>query len=171
MGSEFLCEVAEGLAAEGYAVLRFQYAYTERMERDGGRRPPDRRPMLEAVHRHAAQMVRERFPTARIVYAGKSMGGRMASYLAAAGEDVHALCYFGYPLHPPGKPEKQRIDQFPAISQPSLFLQGTRDALCDLELLQPALETYGGQAQLEVFEGADTVSACSSLPARPTKRP
>lgn len=153
--SEFMSEVAAGIAAGGFPVLRFQYAYSERMERDGGRRPPDRQPMLEAVHRGAAAFLRERFPNARMVFAGKSMGGRMASYLAAEGDEVHALCFFGYPLHPPGKPEKQRTDQFPAIAQPALFLQGTRDALCDLELLQPALQTFGGKAQLEVFEGAD----------------
>ncbi|MEZ6003433.1 MAG: alpha/beta family hydrolase [Planctomycetota bacterium] len=155
MRSAFMGRTAEFLAERGFPVLRFQYAYTERIEREGKQRPPDRQPMLEAVHRQAAGILRQRFPEARIVFAGKSMGGRMGSYLAAEGEDVAALAYLGYPLHPPGKPERLRTDQFPSVTQPSLFLQGTRDALCDLELLRPALETYGGPTTLEVIEGAD----------------
>ncbi|MCB9908592.1 MAG: dienelactone hydrolase family protein [Planctomycetes bacterium] len=155
MQSPFMEGVARTLAQAGFPVLRFQYAYAERMQREGTRRPPDRKPMLLSVHRHALKALRKRFPDARIVLAGKSMGARMSSYLAAEGEDVAGLVYFGYPLHPAGKPDRLRTDAFPAIAQPSLFLQGTRDALCDLELLRPALATYGGPVQLEVLEGAD----------------
>ncbi|MFT4647194.1 MAG: putative alpha/beta-hydrolase family hydrolase [Glaciecola sp.] len=155
MSSDFMAYIAQGLAAAGFPVMRFNYAYSERMDRGGNRRPPDRRPMLEAVHRGALEFLRRRYPDARVVLAGKSMGGRMASYLTAEGVDAAALCCFGYPLYPPGKPEKLRSEHFPTIAQPALFLQGTRDTLCDLELLKPALETYGGQSTLEIIEGAD----------------
>ncbi len=155
MTSGFMAYIAAGLANAGYPVMRFNYAYSERMDRGGNRRPPDRRPMLEAVHREALEFLRKRFPDARVILAGKSMGGRMSSYLAAEGIDAAGLCFLGYPLHPPGKPEKLRSEHFPTIAQPALFLQGTRDSLCDLELLKPALETYGGQSSLEVIEGAD----------------
>ena len=155
MASDFMAYLAAGLATAGYPVMRFNYAYSERMDREGKRRPPDRRPMLEAVHRSVLEFMRRRYPDARVVLAGKSMGGRMASYLAAEGVDAAALCFYGYPLHPPGKPEKLRSEHFPTIAQPALFLQGTRDNLCDLELLKPALETYGGQSTLEIVEGAD----------------
>ena len=83
------------------------------------------------------------------------MGARMSSYLVAAGEEVSALCFFGYPLHPPGKPDRLRVDQFPNITCKTLFLQGTRDALCDLELLGPALESFAGPTTLEILEEAD----------------
>lgn len=155
MTSAFLEAAATGLAARGLPVLRFNYAYTERATRAEKRRPPDRMPTLLAVHRAALDVAREVLGTGRLVLAGKSMGGRMASLLAAEGDDAAGLVYFGYPLHPAGKPERLRREHFPAIAQPTLFLQGTRDALCDLDLLRPALETYGGAVELHVVEGAD----------------
>ena len=79
----------------------------------------------------------------------------MSSLLAAEGVDCSGLCFLGYPLHPQGKPERLRSEHFPACLQPTLFLQGTRDKLCDLELLAEALELYGGTWQLEVYEDAD----------------
>lgn len=155
MKSAFIEDVATGLAARGLPVLRFNYAYSERATREGKRRPPDRMPTLLAVHRRAIAVARKTLGTPTLLLAGKSMGGRMASVLAAEGEDAAGLVYLGYPLHPAGKPERLRREHFPAIAQPTLFLQGTRDALCDLELLRPALETYGGAVELHVVEGAD----------------
>lgn len=155
MTSPFLETIGRGLADAGLPTLRFQYAYAERMARGESRRPPDRRPVLEAVHEAARLTWMERFPERTPVLAGKSMGGRMSSYLAAEGVDCAALVFYGYPLHPAGKPEKQRTEHFPALAQPALFLTGTRDALCDLELLRPALATYGGTPTLEIVEEAD----------------
>jgi len=155
MTSEFLEAVATGLAARGFAVLRFQYAYAERAEREGRRRPPDRRSVLLDVHRAAVAHARERFGERRLLLAGKSMGGRMASLLAAEGVDAAGLVFLGYPLHPAGKRGAPRSEHFPAIALPALFVQGTRDALCDLQLLAPALETFGGSARLTAIEGAD----------------
>lgn len=153
--SAFMTAIAEGLAARGLAVLRFDYPYTERMRREGRRLPPDRRPLLEATHRAALATLRARFPERRLLLAGKSMGGRMGSYLAAEGADAAGLVLLGYPLHPPGKPERLRAEHFAAIALPALFLQGTRDALCRLELLRTELEVFGGVASLHVVEGAD----------------
>jgi len=90
----------------------------------------------------------------RLVIGGKSMGGRMASHLAAAGERVQGLLFLGYPLHPAGKPDQLRAAHLSRISAPMLFLTGTRDALCRLDLLQSVL---GGipNATLYVIEDGD----------------
>jgi predicted alpha/beta-hydrolase family hydrolase len=155
MDSDFLVTIATELAKRGFPVLRFNYAYSERMAREGKRRPPDRRPRLEAVHSAALLLLQERYPMRRIVLAGKSMGGRIASYLSATGADDSALLFLGYPLHPQKKPEKLRSEHFGALTVPTLFLEGTRDPLCDLDLLRRELETFSGTATLRVIEGAD----------------
>jgi len=155
MTSAFMAGMAERLAARGLPVLRFQYAYMEQLQRTGLRRPPDRRSLLESVHRAALRDLERRFPGRRLLLGGKSLGGRIASILAAEGESCAGLVLLGYPLHPAGKPEKLRSEHFAALAQPALFLQGDRDALCDLALLRAALEVYGGQATLVVSEGAD----------------
>lgn len=155
MDSELLVAVASGLAERGLPVLRFNYAYAERAAREERRRPPDRRPRLEAVHGAALDALRMRYPERRVVLAGKSMGGRIASYLSAVGAHDSALLFLGYPLHPREQPEQLRSEHFGAIAVPALFLQGTRDALCDLELLRRELETFGGIVTLRVIEGAD----------------
>ena len=111
--------------------------------------------MLEATHRAALATLRARFPKRRLLLAGKSMGGRIGSHLAAADADAAGLVLLGYPLHPPGRPERVRAEHFAAIAQPALFLQGTRDALGGVELLRRELEVFGGPVTLEVVEGAD----------------
>ncbi|MCB9916642.1 MAG: dienelactone hydrolase family protein [Planctomycetes bacterium] len=155
MESAFLEDVALRLAAGGLAVLRFRYPYMERAAREGRRFPPDRRPALEATHLAALAELRRRYPDARCLLAGKSMGGRMASLLAAEGTACDGLAFLGYPLHPAKQPEKLRSEHFACCLQPALFLQGTRDALCDLDLLRTELELYGGAHELHVVEGAD----------------
>ncbi len=155
MEGPFMAETAEDLSAAGFPVMRFHYAYAQRMLDEGKRRPPDRRPLLEAVHRQAAATLRARFPGRRLLLAGKSMGGLMSSHLVAAGEPADGLVFFGYPLHPPKRPDRLRSDHFGDLEVPALFLQGTRDALCDLDLLRDALTHYAGTAHLHVVEGAD----------------
>lgn len=155
METPLLDWTAQFLAEAGVPVLRFLYPYTERARREERRLPPDRAPVLIEAHRAAAQVLRDRFPSSRWVFGGKSMGGRMASMLAAEGEALHALFFLGYPLHPAGKPERERSEHFGAIDVPALFLQGDRDALCDLPLLKSALERYSGEAHLHVIAGAD----------------
>lgn len=155
MDSEFMEAMASGLVQAGHDVLRFSYPYTERARRESRRFPPDRMPKLEIAHRAALAHLREWCPGKSIVMAGKSMGGRVASHLAASGEECAGLVYLGYPLHPQGKPEKLRNEHFPDVSPPSLFLQGTRDGLCDLDLLSTALTDYAGPWKLVTVEDGD----------------
>lgn len=155
MEAPFMAAVAHGLVERGRAVLRFNYPYKEREVRGEGRRPPDRQPVLEAAHADALAVLLEQVPGRRVLLAGKSLGARMASHLAAKGAHCEGLVFFGFPLHAPNKPGAARAEHFAAIAQPALFLQGTRDALCDLELLERSLERYGGRATVEVIEGAD----------------
>ena len=109
----------------------------------------------EEAHAAALAALAARAGGRRILLAGKSLGARMSTHLAAKGERCAGLVLFGYPLHPPGQREKLRSEHFAAIAQPALFLQGTRDDFAELELLRAALERYGGRATLEVIEGAD----------------
>jgi uncharacterized protein len=155
MDTPLLEATALQLAESGIPVLRFLYPYTERARREGRRLPPDRAPTLLDAHRAAADVLRERYPAASWIFGGKSMGGRMASMLAAEGDALHALFFLGYPLHPAGKPERERSEHFAAIEIPALFLQGDRDALCELPLLRTALERFGGDTHLHVVAGAD----------------
>jgi predicted alpha/beta-hydrolase family hydrolase len=147
MNNPFLCAVHEGLAERGYLSVKFNFPYTE-----GGRRAPDRAPVLEDCYRHVVAAMRSRAP-GRIVIGGKSMGGRMASHLAAQGEEVSGLIFLGYPLHPPGKVEQLRVAHLPKIRVPMLFLAGTRDPLCRLDLLQQMLTHL--HADLHVIDGGD----------------
>jgi uncharacterized protein len=155
LDSPWMAGVAHGLAERGLPVLRFNYLYRERSLREGKEKTPDRTALLEEAHAAALSTLIERVDGRRIVLAGKSMGGRIGTHLAAKGETCAGLVLFGYPLHPPGQPEKVRSEHFPAIAQPALFLQGTRDDFADLDLLRAALARYGGRVTLEVIEDAD----------------
>ncbi|MGH2718360.1 MAG: alpha/beta hydrolase family protein, partial [Actinomycetota bacterium] len=86
---------------------------------------------------------------------GKSYGGRVASLAVAGGMQVAGLVFYGYPLHPPGKPESLRVGHWPEITVPCLFLQGSHDTFCTLELLRQHLPELGGPATLHVVEGGD----------------
>ena len=118
----------EGLAAGGFTVLTFNYAYSE-----AGRSAPDSKERLLRVHLAALQRLADKAPAAQTL-AGRSMGGRMGTYLAADGVKVDSLVLYGYPLHPPGQPTKLRADHLPAITAPMLFFQGERDALSQSDL-------------------------------------
>jgi predicted alpha/beta-hydrolase family hydrolase len=89
-----------------------------------------------------------------LIIGGKSMGGRMASHLAAAGAAVDGLVFLGYPLHPAGRPDRLRDAHLPRIRVPMLFLTGTRDALCELALLRRVLAPLPS-ARLQVIDDAD----------------
>ena len=149
MDNPLLVAVAEGLAARGHAVLRFNFAYREK-----GSRRPDPAKVLTATYRAAADALRDR-AGGKLVIGGRSMGGRMASLLAAEGYACDGLVFLGYPLHPAGKPEQLRDAHLPAVSAPMLFVQGTRDALCDLALLRPVLARLGARATLHEVRGGD----------------
>jgi predicted alpha/beta-hydrolase family hydrolase len=149
MTSAFLVEVAARLAQHGVATVRFNFPYKEH-----GGRAPDPAPVLETCYRAVVADVRRRLQPRRLIIGGKSMGGRMASHLAAAGEPIDGLLFLGYPLHPAGRPDKLRVAHLPRITAPMLFLTGTRDALCRLDLLQAALADLP-TATLHVVDDAD----------------
>jgi predicted alpha/beta-hydrolase family hydrolase len=113
---------ADGLAAEGLRVVRFEFPYMQRRRATGTRSGPDRPPVLMEAWRHAIAAAGGR----RVVIGGKSMGGRIASMIA---DDVgvHGLVCLGYPFHPPGRPEKLRTAHLAGLRTPTLIVQGTRD--------------------------------------------
>lgn len=160
MEHPFLVTVAEGLAARGLTVMRFNFPYRER-----GSARPDPTPNLVATYRAAADALRASRP-GKLVLAGKSMGGRMASMLAADGYTCDGLVFLGYPLHPAGKPEQLRDAHLPKVRAPMLFAQGTRDALCDLSLLRPVLARVGPLATLHEVRGADHGFAVRKMDGR-----
>jgi predicted alpha/beta-hydrolase family hydrolase len=128
LDSDFFEETAQGLAAQGFDVLRFRYPYMERRALTGKRYPPDRVERLEDAHGLALEFLRRRAPGSRILLAGKSMGARISTHLAAKGHDAAGLVLFGYPLQPASDPARVRSEHFATILQPTLFLQGTRGA-------------------------------------------
>jgi predicted alpha/beta-hydrolase family hydrolase len=147
-----LVAVARAGAAAGALVLRARFPY-----RVAGKRAPDRMPVLLASARATVETARQ-LPQAtgrRLVLGGRSMGGRVASMAVADGLEASALVFLSYPLHPAGQPEKLRDAHLAAVPCPMLFVQGDRDALCDLALLRPVLERIGERAELAVFPGAD----------------
>lgn len=152
MHNPFLSYVHEQMAQKGLLTVKFNFPYKER-----GRKAPDRPPLLEAAWSAVIKAVREdaKLAPRQLFFSGKSMGGRIASHLTAAGEDCAGLVFLGYPLHPPNKPDKPRIEHVARVSCPMLFVQGSRDALCKLDLLKGALETIKIPAALAVIEGGD----------------
>ncbi|HEY7699855.1 MAG TPA: alpha/beta family hydrolase [Vicinamibacteria bacterium] len=136
------------LAAAGVTAVRFNFLYSE-----NGRKSPDREENLIACWRSVADWVkRERRPS-RLFLGGRSMGGRMVSYLAADGYACDGLFFLAYPLHPPGQRDRQRKDHLPRITVPMLFVSGTRDAFGELDLLEPLVKGLG--ARLHLLPGAD----------------
>jgi uncharacterized protein len=122
-----------------------------------GQRRPDRAPRLIPTVRAAVAEAGRREPGLPLLAGGKSMGGRMTSQAAAKEPlpGVKGLVFFGFPLHPAGKPGTERGEHLAKVPHPMLFLQGTRDKLADLHLLTHVLRPLGDQAKLHVVEGAD----------------
>ncbi|MFI5364645.1 MAG: alpha/beta family hydrolase [Candidatus Binatia bacterium] len=152
MTNPFLSAVHEGLAAHGFIAVKFNFPYKER-----GRRPPDPAPVLERCYGRVIDAVRgdRRIAPRRLVIGGKSLGGRMASHLAAHGVAVDGLIFLGYPLHPVGKVEQLRVAHLEKIRAPMLFVTGTRDALCRLDLLRQTIQRLQVPVTLEIVEGGD----------------
>ncbi|SME88847.1 hypothetical protein SAMN06265365_101146 [Tistlia consotensis] len=148
MDTPFMTAVAEGLAARGRRVARFEFPYMARRRADGRRRPPDREPVLLACWREVVEALGG---PGGVVLGGKSMGGRMASLLAAEleaeGRPARGLVCLGYPFHPPGRPERTRTAHLAGLATPGLILQGTRDPFGGPEevagyALSPALRLH-----------------------------
>ncbi len=153
----FMTAFARLLCARGIDVVTFNFLYMER-----GRRVPDPKARLESCYRAviAAARTRAGDGARRMVIGGKSMGGRIATQVAAAdGADggdigVDGLVLLGYPLHPPGRPDKPRTAHLPAVTAPMLFVQGERDAFGTPDELRPVLATCA-DAELVIVDGAD----------------
>lgn len=136
------------LAGAGITTLTFNYPYAE-----AGKRRPDRTPILLACHRAVLDWLQERTGEP-VVMAGRSMGGRMATYLAAEGAPCRGLVLYAYPLHPAGKPERLRADHLPSVPVPMLFFTGSRDSMARLDLVDRHLRPLP-QATVEIIDDAD----------------
>ena len=152
MTHSFMAAVANELAERGIATLRFQFPYMER-----GSKRPDTPKVAHAAVRAAVAEAARRAPGLPLFAGGKSFGGRMTSQAQAASPlpGVGGLIFFGFPLHPAGKPSDERAKHLADVRIPMLFLQGTRDELADLALLRPVVDALGERATLELFEDAD----------------
>jgi hypothetical protein len=139
--------LAGRLPGEGISTVRFQFPYME-----ARRRRPDRPEALEAAWRAVLAVARgEGLP---VIAGGRSMGGRIASQVAAQGERVDGLALFAYPLHPPGQPERRRDAHLPRLEAPVLFCSGTRDAFASPEELRAAA-ARARRATVHLLDGAD----------------
>ena len=152
MHHRFMEDMSQHLASFNIATLRYQFPYTER-----GSKRPDQKPLLLATVRAAVEFAGKISNGLPLLSGGKSMGGRMTS-LAAAKEpftDVHGIVFFGFPLHPAGEPSIERAEHLFDVKVPMLFLQGTRDTLADLTLLNPICKKLGKRATLHIVNDAD----------------
>ncbi len=157
----WMVTMRESLAAQGFPTMTFNYAYTE-----GGRKAPDRPPKLLAVHSAALERMLRYVDT--VVLAGKSMGGRIASHLAADTTDpVAGLVYFGYPLVPLGKGTPRPTDHLGRIGVPQLFFAGTRDRLSPPDLVSK-VASGAKDAELVVIPDADHSFAVPKRSGRTT---
>ncbi|MGE0593144.1 MAG: alpha/beta fold hydrolase [Vicinamibacterales bacterium] len=152
-GHPFMTAVATGLAERGLAVATFDFPYMAE-----GRRVPDRLPVLEAAFRDAVERARatEGLGVLPLIIGGKSMGGRVATHLAVEGlGGLRGVISLGYPLHPPGRPERPRTAHLPGIRIPWLIVQGERDAFGTPDELQPVLAGVPGPVTLDIIAGGD----------------
>ena len=162
--SAWMVKAATALADRGITCVTFDFPYIT-----AGRKVPDRAPVLEKHWREVLTAAKARFPDLPVFIGGKSMGGRIASHIAAQGvDDVRGLVFFGYPLHPPGQPEKRRDAHLPAIAEPMLFIQGSRDTFGNEEEMSALVPTLkravlhvvpSGDHSLKVRGGAKAVEA------------
>ena len=145
-------KVAAGLAERGIATLRYQFPYMEK-----GSKRPDAPAVAHAAVRAAVSEAGRRCGALPLIAGGRSFGGRMTSQAQALSPlpGVRGLAFLGFPLHPAGKPASERAKHLTGVNIPMLFLQGTRDALAELNLLEPVVKDLGSRAQLRLLEGAD----------------
>ncbi len=141
MDTPFMNRTADGIAAAGFRVLRFEFPYMAGRRSGGSKRPPDRQPVLLDTWRNA---ITATAGTGALVIGGKSMGGRMAS-LVADECGVDGVICLGYPFHPPGKPEKLRTEHLETITSTTLILQGERDP-------------FGTRAEVESYQLSEAVT-------------
>jgi uncharacterized protein len=152
MRSPFLEAIATGLGKARIATLRFQFPYMEQ-----GLKRPDPPKLAHAAVRAAIAEACRLVPQLPLIAGGRSFGGRMTSQAQAASPlpKVHGLAFLGFPLHPSGSPSDERAIHLVDVQIPMLFLQGTRDALADLELIKQLVSRLGNRGTLKLVEHAD----------------
>ena len=152
MTHPFMTAIASGLAGRGLAALRYQFPYMER-----GSKRPDAPKLAHAAVRAAVARASQLLPNTPLFAGGKSYGGRMTSQAQALTPlpGVRGLAFLGFPLHPAGRPSQDRGRHLFDIHIPMLFLQGTRDALAEMQQLQPLCEALGARATLKLFPDAN----------------
>jgi predicted alpha/beta-hydrolase family hydrolase len=143
-----LVAIDEAATAAGVTVVRMDFPY-----RKAGRKAPDRPPVLLAAVREEAAQVAPR--VAALVLGGRSMGGRMCSMAVAEGLPAAGLVLISYPLHPPGRPERERSEHFPALTVPCLFISGTRDAFGAPDELEAATRAIAAPVTHRWIDGKD----------------
>jgi len=151
MEHPFMEALANGLANESIATVRFNFPY---MENKKGR--PDPGPIAEKTVEMVIENAHQLFPKVPLFTSGKSFGGRMTTQLLSriSPDYVNGIVLYGFPLHPPGAPATVRGEHLSTVKVPMLFLQGTRDALADLKLMEKVIRKLP-KATLTRFEGAD----------------
>jgi uncharacterized protein len=148
--SAFMTRFATGMASRGVTTATFDFPYMR-----AGRKLPDPPHVLEGAWREVLEAASAQMGTANLAIGGKSMGGRIASQVAAQGAPgLSGLVFLGYPLHPPGKPQQRRDAHLPRIAEPQLFVQGTRDAFGTAEEIRQLLKSLQ-RATLHAVEGGD----------------
>ena len=152
MAHPFMAKVAAGLGVRGIATLRYQFPYMEK-----GSKRPDSPAVAHAAVRAAVAEAGKQCDGLPVIAGGKSFGGRMTSQAQAARPlaGVRGLAFFGFPLHPAGKPSNERAGHLADVKIPMLFLLGTRDALAELKWLEPVIESLGSLATLHLKKEAD----------------
>jgi predicted alpha/beta-hydrolase family hydrolase len=152
MTHPFMEAVATGLAERGVATLRYQFPYMEKASKR-----PDPPGIAQAAVRAAVAEAGRHCVDLRLIAGGKSFGGRMTSQAQAAAPlaGVRGLAFLGFPLHPAGKPSSDRARHLADVRVPMLFLQGSRDNLAELSLLEPVVKSLGPSASLHRVEGGD----------------
>jgi len=152
MAHATMATMAEGLAERGIATLRYQFPYMEKASKR-----PDSPAVAHAAVRAAVREAARCCPKLPLIAGGKSFGGRMTSQAQAidALPGVRGLAFLGFPLHPAGKPASDRAKHLGDIRIPLLFLQGTRDTLAELDLLEPFVKRLGKLARLHLVKEAD----------------
>ena len=152
MTHPFMTAVADELGSRGIATLRYQFPYMEKRSKR-----PDSPKVAQATVRAAVAEAARRLPGLALVAGGKSFGGRMTSQAQAAAplQGVRGLAFLGFPLHPAGVPSSDRAKHLFDVQIPMLFLQGTRDELAQLPLIEALADQLGARASLELFADAD----------------
>jgi len=152
MTHAFMAQAAEGFCARDIATLRYQFPYMEK-----GSKRPDPPQVAQAAVRAAVAEAARQCPGMPLIAGGKSFGARMTSQAQAKMplSGVRGLAFLSFPLHPAGKPSRERAAHLADVRIPMLFIQGTRDKLAELDLLEPVVANLGERAKLHLVDAAD----------------